>query len=113
MRHSLFKAFEREMTLGYQDLTGGKLEPAFIHFERAHILGQAKVVTHIRSHWGMLRVGMARKDRREILGQVVRIILSIPGSLFGLAPKGNTGGANVGMFKPMPIPEDLERIMSS
>ncbi len=59
----------------------------------------------------MLKYGWARRDAREILGQLLRLVLAAPASWFGLVPWGNTGGANVPMFKPMPIPDDLTQVL--
>jgi len=78
----------------------------FERLERAHILGQRHYVPHVINHYWMLKVGLRRRDLREILGQTLRIIGSA-GSLIGAVPVGNTGGANVSPIKPMPIPADL------
>ena len=84
-------------------------DTCFHHLKRAHILGQGTAWTHVETHWWMFKLARARKDRREITGQIIRIILAVPSSLLKLAPKGNTGGANVGLFQKMDIPPDLER----
>ena len=39
---------------------------------------------------------------------VPRLVVAGPGSLTGRYPMGNTGGANVSAFEPMPIPDDLQ-----
>ncbi|HEV3401169.1 MAG TPA: DUF3703 domain-containing protein [Acidimicrobiales bacterium] len=44
-------------------------------------------------------------------GQVLRLVLAGPGSLTGRYPLGNTGGANVSAFAPMPIPDDLRDLL--
>ncbi len=80
---------------------------SFKHLERYHILSQPFYRQHLNSHWWMFKVGIRRLDAREILGQIIRMIGSA-GSLIGKYPLGNTGGANVSAFKPMPIPEDLK-----
>ena len=59
----------------------------------------------------MLRHGVRVRDGREIRGQLVRIVFGFLGSLVGRLPPGNTGGANVPAKQPMPIPEDLERLL--
>lgn len=88
------------------------LESAFHHLERAHILGQAVTVEHTRVHWLMLKIGLKKKDFREIFGQLFRIIGASTKTPLGIYPTGNTGGANVSPFKPMPIPEDLQAIIN-
>jgi|MDSZ01.1.fsa_nt_gb hypothetical protein len=59
----------------------------------------------------MLKLGIRRSDRREIRGQIVRLVAVIPGYVFGWVPKGNTGGADVSAIKPMAIPQDLEALL--
>jgi Protein of unknown function (DUF3703) len=77
------------------------------HLERAHILSQPKALLHVRTHVAMLAAGIRRHERREIAGQLLRLLVAGPGSLTGHYPVGNTGGADVGALTPMPIPDDL------
>ena len=84
---------------------------AFQHLERAHVLGQAVTVEHTRVHWLMLKIGLKKRDWREIFGQIFRIIGASTKTPLGIYPTGNTGGANVSPFKPLPIPEDLQKII--
>jgi hypothetical protein len=88
------------------------LASAFAHLERAHILGQQRTWRHVNIHVWMLRVGWARHDFREVVGQITRIVAA---ALFSRiwVPMGNTGGANVSAFRPMPVPEDLEGILQA
>ncbi|MEP4165396.1 DUF3703 domain-containing protein [Maricaulis sp.] len=86
-------------------------EVALCHFERAHILSQRYFAAHWVTHWWMLKLGIRRADRREIHGQMLRLIAVIPGYISGWVPKGNTGGADVSAIKPMPVPEDLEALL--
>ena len=81
------------------------------HLERAHILSQPLVLPHLRTHRAMLGAALRRHDRREVAGQLVRLLLAGPGSLTGRYPVGNTGGADIGAFVPMPIPADLRSIL--
>jgi hypothetical protein len=85
----------------------GNMEAAWRALERAHVLSQALAGPHTRVHWAMFCFAFRRRDVREMIGQVPRILLAAPGSLLGRAPRGNTGGSNVGIFSPMPIPEEL------
>jgi hypothetical protein len=78
------------------------------HLERAHILSQPSAWLHLKTHGAMLAAALRRRDRHEVLGQVFRLIVAGPGSLTGRYPVGNTGGADVSAFEPMPIPEDLQ-----
>jgi hypothetical protein len=59
----------------------------------------------------MLKIGWKKRDVREIFGQLFRIIGASTKTPFGIYPTGNTGGANISPFKPLPIPEDLQEII--
>jgi hypothetical protein len=59
----------------------------------------------------MLGYGLRRRDGREIIGQVVRVVVAAPGSWTGRYPVGNTGGADVSALRPLPIPEDLRTLL--
>ena len=67
---------------------------------------------HVRTHVAMLGAGIRRHDRREIVGQLLRLVVAGPGSLTGRYPVGNTGGADVNALTPMPIPDDLVPFLS-
>ncbi len=99
-------AFEQEIEKARERFEDREFDECFRHLERAHILGQRQYWPHVQVHWWMLRVGWQRADAREVLGQLLRVIGSV-GSLIGWVPIGNTGGANVRPYRPMPIPEDL------
>jgi hypothetical protein len=79
--------------------------------ERAHILSQPLAGAHVRTHLAMLAYALRRRDRHEIVGQVLRVIVAGPGSWTGRYPVGNTGGANVSAFRPMPVPDDLRPLL--
>lgn len=112
MNEALRRAIRAEFDAAEHALAAGELEQGFRHLERAHVLGQAFVLPHVRSHVGMLRVGWRRRDAREIIGQLLRIPGAAIGSLLGHVPVGNTGGANVPAFRAMPIPKDLADILA-
>ena len=86
----------------------GQTRLAFSHLERAHVLGQASTMEHVRVHWRMLLWGLRQRDIRECAGQLLRIIGAASKTFAGLVPHGNTGGANVSPFKSMPVPSDLQ-----
>lgn len=104
-------AFESEISCAKQFIAGGELEQGFAHLERAHVIGQAFVVPHARSHWLMLQVELRRKRPVAAFGQVVRIVLGMLGSAVGVVPVGNTGGSDISMFKRMPIAPELQDII--
>jgi hypothetical protein len=66
---------------------------------------------HVATHLAMLRAAWSRREHHEVLGQMFRLIVAAPGSWTGRYPLGNTGGADVSAFVPMPIPDDLQDIL--
>ena len=66
---------------------------------------------HVRTHLAMLGYGVRHRDLREIVGQMLRLTVAALGSWSGKYPKGNTGGADVSAFLPMPIPDDLRPLL--
>lgn len=66
---------------------------------------------HSYVHWQMLRFGLAIKSRKEVIGQIPRLLVGGVKSFVGKIPVGNTGGANVHPLKPMEIPDDLRKIL--
>jgi len=111
MRQKLNDAYCLEMDEAIRFYKLNEFDSAFYHLERAHILGQSYIIPHTKSHWWMLKVGLKKHNFREVFGQVTRIIASILFSRVWV-PIGNTGGANVNPLKPMPIPDDLKKILS-
>jgi hypothetical protein len=111
MHPTLRSAFDTEMQLASRALARQDLDVAFAHFERAHILGQWYVGSHVRAHVGMLRIGWHRRDPREIIGQLLRIPGGAIGSALGRVPRGNTGGSKVSAFRELPIPADLNELL--
>lgn len=106
------RAWLREMAAARHQQRRGHLALAFGHLERAHILGQRDTFAHVRAHVAMLRIGRLRGDRREIIGQLLRVIAALTKSRIWV-PLGNTGGANVNPFRPMPVPADLKHHLES
>lgn len=90
---------------------GRRLDEAWPLLEEAHILSQPWAVAHVRVHSRMLTLAIRARDRREVVGQVIRLVVAGPGSLVGRYPVGNTGRAGVGLTEPMPVPPDLARLL--
>ena len=101
-------AWEREMQAGRSAFAAGDFDAAFARFERAHILGQRNTRAHVAAHWWMLRVGRARRDWREIVGQWLRLAAAATMTRIWVPP-GNTGGANVPALRPMPVSDELRQ----
>ncbi len=104
--------YQRALQSAQQHEKAKSFSKAFSALERAHILGQRYLFPHIHTHFLMLRIGWKQRDLREIFGQLLRLIATIPGYILGWVPKGNTGGSNVSALKPMPLHEDLEKLLS-
>lgn len=90
---------------------GGDFAGEWAHLERAHILSQPMALAHVRTHVAMIGYAFRRHDGREVAGQLLRLLLAGLGSLTGRYPVGNTGGADVSAFQPMPVPEDLRELL--
>lgn len=101
-------AYAAELDAAAAATRGDDATTAFSHLERAHILGQRDVYSHVRAHWRMLMHGWRQRDGREVIGQLPRIVAALTKTLIWV-PAGNTGGARVSAFRPMPIPTDLRR----
>lgn len=98
---------EHEILAAREAESRGQPDIAFSHLERAHVLGQASTVEHVRVHWHMLLWSIRQRNVRECLGQMLRIVGAALSTALGLVPQGNTGGSNVPPFKSMPVPPDL------
>jgi hypothetical protein len=112
MNIQLKQAFEAEMAMAYSHFKKGNLNTAFRHLERAHVLGQRNIVPHVRSHWLMLRIGLAHRSPIKVWAQSMRIILGALGSALNIVPAGNTGGTDISMFARKSIAPDLAKIIN-
>ncbi len=111
MNPELRAAFRESLKSAKSHYSDRNYEAAFASLETAHILGQQFLLPHIVVHVWMMRVGAARRDRREVIGQITRLIATVPGFILGWVPLGNTGGANVSALKPMPVPYELSTLV--
>lgn len=66
------------------------------HLERAHIVSQPDPWLYTCNHAAMLVLALRQHDRREALGQMLRLIVAAPGSMTGRYPVGNTGRVAAG-----------------
>jgi len=79
--------------------------------EDAHILSQPWPWPHTRVHSAMLVAGWRARDRQEVLGQALRLLVGGPASAVGRYPTGNTGRARVPATKPMPMRPELAEVL--
>jgi len=107
----VLEAYGEEVSMARLALQSCNYEVCFVHLEQAHVLAQRMTGRHTYVHWLMLVAGLRRRDYREVLGQVPRMLASVLFSRLWV-PLGNTGRARVGALKPMPVPEDLRHLVS-
>lgn len=112
MNEELRSAFLEELRVARRAEQEADVARAWRHLERAHVLSQPDAWPHLRVHGRMFAFAWRRRDARELLGQLPRLLLAAPGSWTGRAPRGNTGGAGAGIFTPMQIPADLAELLS-
>jgi hypothetical protein len=110
MNLALRNAYEAELRAANIATIGGKVEVAFHHLERAHILSQRYTSAHVHVHWLMLRLGASMGAWREVIGQSTRIVAAAMFSRIWV-PIGNTGRANVSAIEPMVVPDDLRSLL--
>ncbi|MTA77440.1 MAG: DUF3703 domain-containing protein [Actinobacteria bacterium] len=79
--------------------------------EDAHVLSQPWAWPHTRVHSGMLASAWRSRDRREIRGQVLRLLVGGPASTVGRYPIGNSGRARVPATRAMPVQPDLAEML--
>jgi hypothetical protein len=112
MKLALRNAYEAELSAADAATVEGRLEVAFHHIERAHILSQRHTLEHVHVHWLMLRLGASVGAWREVIGQSTRIVAAAVFSRIWV-PMGNTGRAHVSAMKPMSIPDDLRSLLEN
>ncbi len=79
--------------------------------ERAHVVSQPWAWPHTRVHFVMLRLALTQRDRRELVGQILRLAVAGPGSLTGKYPPGNTGRVTMRLTETAPLPADLAQAL--
>jgi hypothetical protein len=104
-------AFDSALNEATALLRAGSAADSLDVLKRAHVLGQQDFVRHLRVHWLMLRAGWDLRDVREVVGQVLRILLVAPGHLSGRLPKGNPGTADVSAFATDAMPPELAQLL--
>jgi hypothetical protein len=85
----------------------GNIALSFARLERAHVLGQASTLEHVRVHMRMLLWSVRHRRVAELAGQLMRIIGAAILTAPGVVPEGNTGGVNVSPWRQMTVPADL------
>lgn len=93
-------------------VSAADVDRAWALLEEAHVLSQRWAGPHVGVHVDMLRLAWRSRDRAEILGQVLRMLVAGPGSLTGRYPEGNTGRAAVPATQPMAVPDELRDLLA-
>ena len=112
MTPDLKAAYDAELAAARRTAASGEIERAFEHLGRAHILSQRFTWRHVHVHWLMLKLELSIRHWPEVLGQLSRIVAAAAFSRIWV-PIGNTGRANVSALKPMPLPDDLRRLLET
>ena len=90
-----------ELTCASKARREARFDEEFAHLEAAHVLGQESTFWHVRIHVAMGQWAWRRRDWREFLGQIVRVLGAATKTFLGLVPRGNTG--DVSLFKSLPV----------
>lgn len=109
--NTITELMEREISLFREAKIIHNHESCFRHLSRAHILSQSSTFNHLRIHWLMFGYAIGRKDYGEVMGQILRLLVTVPGHLLGRVPVGNIGWSTVGLVEELPIPEDLRKVI--
>ncbi len=112
MSSALTSFVHAELAQAVQCEKSGDMDAAFSYLERAHILSQYSTRQHVAVHGAMFEWAWKRRDYREMFGQVIRLAGAATKTALGFIPTGNTGGTNVSPIKPMPVPDDLAKIIA-
>ncbi len=101
-----------ELSLYRSSFLNGHLNQAWYHLERSHIIGQSYPIEHSYTHWLMLKFGFRQRNTKEVLGQVLRLLVGGWKSFIDHVQLGNTGGSNVPPLKKMVLPTDIANVLS-
>jgi Protein of unknown function (DUF3703) len=104
---------QAELAAAARSEARGEFYTAFQHLERAHVLGQATTVEHVRVHWRMFRFALRNRMHGEAFGQLWRLIAASIFTAPGFVPEGNTGGTDVSGFRRLSVPEDLKQALDA
>ena|SRR5690554_4852581 len=66
--------YKLELEKYYDEYMHGDYTRAWNHLERAHIIAQKYPYQHTFVHWKMLQFGFKIKNRKEIFGQIPRLV---------------------------------------
>tara|TARA_R110000744_G_scaffold17891_12_gene48295 strand:- start:2596 stop:3000 length:405 start_codon:yes stop_codon:yes gene_type:complete len=90
----------------------GDYSQEFIHLEHAHVLGQNSTYWHTKIHCLMFAWARRQADKKEYIGQLLRIAGAVSKTAMGAVPQGNTGGSHISPFKSLPLRESHARAIA-
>lgn len=105
-------AVNAELELARCSREQGDISTEFHHLENAHVLGQRSTWLHVKVHLLMMLWGFRNHSIKEVLGQIFRTVGAATKTAIGLIPDGNTGGANISPFKPLPLSPEHAAVIS-
>jgi len=109
----IMPSVQRELDAAMAAEARGHFFTASEHLQRAHVLGQASTLLHVRVHWRMYRLSARNRLKGEAFGQLWRTIAAALFTALKLVPAGNSGGAQVSGFQRMTVAEDLQALMDA
>ncbi len=113
MKAVLQEHFKTELEKAKTAIVAQDFETAWIALQRAHILGQRDAIAHTIAHWNMLKLAWRQRDFREVMGQLMPVLLAVPLTLlYGQVRSLRGGKANVNDLEQMAIPEDIQQILN-
>jgi len=107
MNEVLERHVDTLVTRAKGEISKNNFELAWKLLEDAHIFSQPIISSHLFVHWQMLRLAMKNRDVNESIGQVNRLLLAMPSTMFRLYPKGNNGRVTMGIFESAPVPKKI------
>lgn len=102
---------DRAVIRAKSEIEKDNFELGWKFLEEAHIFSQPDAGMHAYVHWEMFQLAKRQRDNSEIFGQIVRLLLAVPSSVFRVYPSGNNGRSNVGLFSPIPLSRQNEKKM--
>jgi hypothetical protein len=77
MKAVLRKYFKAELEKAKAAIVAQDFETAWIALQRAHLLGQRDPIAHTIAHWNMLKLAWKQRDFREVMGQLMPVLLAL------------------------------------
>lgn len=99
-----------------QRYRGAASEPdrrRWLLLEAAHIVGQTRFGPHWQVHCLMLSLAWEKRMPKEVLGQLLRLVLVPLGHRFKRLPIGNSGRADMSAFRAMKPSTEVLKVIAA